>query len=385
MDTRCADYVATRGLAFAAIALLLTACGGDGSKDEPAPAPFERPGPSATPTISWTGDLAEPQSRVVSLSVSTLITVAGLKQVDFFIDGILSQTMTAGSPQPGVPVVVYNAPWDTSSYSDGPHTVMARVTDNANLTAETSTRVITIENNISIPLSLSTGELFPTPASAATGSGQLAVNVATGAIGGDLLLTNMTADAVHIHSGWPTVTGPSLVDLVFDAATQRWIVPADTHLTSVGSFAQVNDLLAGAMYIDAHSTAHPDGELRAQILLKTISLAFGSLSGEQEVPPMSSAGRGMVSVLENRETQSFQINARTVGLDNVVSIGVYSKAGPASQTNWLYFLRPDPNGNLLAGGAISTPGYNNGTWYIQVTTAQHLSGEIGGLVPVIDH
>jgi hypothetical protein len=55
------------------------------------------------------GDLPEPQSSVVSLSVSTIITVAGLKQVDFFIDGILFQTKTTGAPQPGVPVVVYNA------------------------------------------------------------------------------------------------------------------------------------------------------------------------------------------------------------------------------------------------------------------------------------
>jgi hypothetical protein len=162
---------------------------------------------------------------------------------------------------------------------------MARVTDNANLTAETSTRVITIENNISIPLSLSTGELLPTPASAATGSGQLAVNVATGAIGGDLLLTNMAADAVHIHSGWPTVTGPRLIDLVFDPATQRWIVPADTHLTSVGSFAQVNDLLAGGLYIDAHSAAHPDGELRAQILLRRFHLRSDRCPGSRKYRP----------------------------------------------------------------------------------------------------
>jgi hypothetical protein len=173
--------------------------------------------------------------------------------------------------------------------------------------------------------------------------------------------------------------------LAFDPATNRWNFPANSTLTNVGGASQVNELLAGGLYVDAHSAAYPDGEIRAQVLPEAISLAFGTLSGGQQTPPVSSPGSGIVSVLEDRSTLRFQINARTIGLSNVVSIGVYSGPGPASQSSWLFFLRPDSNGNLVVAGNLSTPGYNAGTWYVNVTTGGYASGEIGGLLPVINH
>lgn len=375
----------TRGIALTTLALLVAACGGgEGGRNDEYVVPPERTASDTTPRISWFDHLSEPASQKVVLTVLVAPTTSGTKQVDFFVDGVMLGTSTAGAAQPGVSAKAYSMVWDSAPYADGPHSVTARVTDNANLTAETSPRVITLKNNISIPFIMSPNQLLPTPSSPAAGAGQFSVNVATGEITGDILLTNMTASGVDLHSGWPTTSGPRIIALTFDTATQRWIIPPNATLSTSGNASQVSALLTGGIYIDAHSATYPDGEIRAQVLPSTISLAFGPLSGNQELPPVSSQGSGLVSVMEDRANQIFRINARTVGLNNVISIGVYGVQGPAVQSNWLFFLRPDSSGNMTATGNLTTAGYDAGAWFMNVTTGSYVTGEIGGLLPIID-
>ena len=385
MDIQVSNPHAIRMVAWAALTVLFSACGGGGS-DGTTVAPPAIPPPTSLPTqpsISWAADLSQPQARAVTVAVMVPITASGIKQVDFFVDGVLYATSTNGEKQPGVSLLRFGSSLNTAPYSDGPHTLLARVTDNAGATAETPTKIVTFANNVSIAVALSPNQLFPTPTSAATGIGQLRINLATGALAGEFTLTSMTASAMHLHIGWPTISGTSVFTLNFDAATNRWTVPADATLTTSSSASQVNELLRGRLYVDAHSAAHPEGEVRGQLLMDGMSLAFAPLSGDRELPPVSSAGTGIVSVLENRSTQRFEINARVLGLNEVVAIGVYTGPGPATFSNWLYYLRADENGDLILSGDVKAQGYNTGTWFMNVLTAANRSGEIGGYLPVI--
>ncbi len=66
--------------------------------------------------------------------------------------------------------------------------------------------------------------------------------------------------AAHIHAGAAGKNGPVAVPLTMKG-DDEWMVPADTKLTA----AQVTELKAGGMYVNVHSAAHKDGEIRAQL------------------------------------------------------------------------------------------------------------------------
>jgi hypothetical protein len=84
-------------------------------------------------------------------------------------------------------------------------------------------------------------------------------------------ITGVTA--AHIHSGPAGATGPARVDLFTGPQTG----PADGQLVQ-GSFGPddvegisldnlVNEMRSGNAYVDVHTAANPDGEIRGQLRL----------------------------------------------------------------------------------------------------------------------
>jgi hypothetical protein len=66
-------------------------------------------------------------------------------KVDFLVDGSIFSTKTSGIPV--ITTVTYVAQWDTTQYSDGPHVLLARVTDNINRTGDTPAITMTVRNH----------------------------------------------------------------------------------------------------------------------------------------------------------------------------------------------------------------------------------------------
>ena len=76
----------------------------------------------------------------------------------------------------------------------------------------------------------------------------------------NVVTEGVKATAAHIHAGGAGKNGPVVVPLT-KKGDNEWMVPADTKLTA----AQLTELTAGGMYINVHSAAHKDGEIRAQL------------------------------------------------------------------------------------------------------------------------
>ncbi len=77
---------------------------------------------------------------------------------------------------------------------------------------------------------------------------------------GSVNTTDIESTMAHIHQGAVGVSGPPLVTLVKTADSQ-WSVPANTKLTA----AQYQSYKAGDLYVNVHSAAHKDGEIRMQL------------------------------------------------------------------------------------------------------------------------
>jgi hypothetical protein len=362
--------------------MLLGACGGDdysndgGSGGNNCGGAYGSPCPptsAGTPSVALAAVAANVNRTVVLTATPTAPN--GVTRVEFLVDGTVIGMATA-SP--------YTANWDTSTIADGVHSVTARVTDMMGLTAASVVATAAVANNITIAFALTAGEEYPQPTSTATGAGQLAVNLVTGAINGNFMLTGMTATAAHIHDAYAGNTGAIQVGFVANGAiVNRWDLPAGALLTA----PQVNRLLAGALYVNAHSAAYPAGEIRAQMKPASITVVYAPMSGAQEVPPVAGAASGVAAVTIDTvaSTASVHLNSTGVNDGNMAHIhtGAAGVNGPV-----LFPLTQDAvrlghwavEQQAITAANLTT--FNSNGWYANIHTPANVGGAIRGQITV---
>jgi hypothetical protein len=106
---------------------------------------------------------------------------------------------------------------------------------------------------------LTGAEEVPPVNTQATGVSRIAV-IGDKTITGSVEIRNLNATAAHIHLAPRGQNGPVIIPLV-KTGENVWSVPGNTMLTS----AQFDAYRSGNLYVNVHSAANPDGEIRAQL------------------------------------------------------------------------------------------------------------------------
>jgi len=110
-----------------------------------------------------------------------------------------------------------------------------------------------------VKIALSGDQEVPPVMTSAKGSGLLTFG-SDQSIAGSVATTGIDGTAAHVHEAPPGKSGGVILPLV-KGSDGRWIVPAGAKLTD----AQEASLLAGNLYVNVHSAAHRNGEIRGQI------------------------------------------------------------------------------------------------------------------------
>lgn len=119
------------------------------------------------------------------------------------------------------------------------------------------------------PVSISMKGDFEVPpvATSATGTGQITV-LPDHTVSGNIKTFGMAPTMAHIHEAAAGENGPAIITLT-QTANDSFAVPPDARLTG----AQYTSYMSGKLYVNVHSAQYPNGEIRAQLLGKPMTLA----------------------------------------------------------------------------------------------------------------
>ncbi|WP_167541142.1 CHRD domain-containing protein [Janthinobacterium agaricidamnosum] len=106
---------------------------------------------------------------------------------------------------------------------------------------------------------LSGAQEAPPNDSRATGNSMIKIG-SDKSVYGEVRFSGMVASVAHIHQAPAGVAGPVIVPLIRISDT-AFAVPPGITLND----AQYAAYLAGKLYVNLHSTAFPNGEIRAQL------------------------------------------------------------------------------------------------------------------------
>ncbi len=108
-------------------------------------------------------------------------------------------------------------------------------------------------------VTLSGSQEVPPVTTSATGSGTITV-AADQSISGSVKTTGIKATAAHIHLAAPGANGPVIVPLT-KVGEDGWTVGPGAKLQD----AHYQAFKDGRLYVNVHSAANPNGEIRGQI------------------------------------------------------------------------------------------------------------------------
>ncbi len=187
--------------------------------------------------------------------------------------------------------------------------------------------------------------------------------------------------AAHIHKAPTGVGGP----IVFGLGDPTSPIEEVWSGMTAGEIA---DLQAGVLYVNVHTAANPGGEIRGQILPRTVDRFFTRLEGGQEVPPTGSAASGLC-----RSDLSDDATALVVSEcvhDVFAPTGAHIHAAPAGVNGPIIFDFGDPTSPFSGTAplaAIDAADLAGDLLYYNVHSMAFPAGEIRGQIargPIFD-
>ena len=325
------------------------------------------------PTIALQSPAATVDRTVTLSATAAAPTGATVMQVNFLIDGASVGTASTAP---------YTVSWDSTTASDGKHTVSAVVTDSQGQMSTSPPITITVDNNPAFTVAMVPAQIFPAPASSAKGTANLTVKLANGTVTGKVTLSGVTASAVSINGAFAGNTGASLIMLTANAGTAgEWDVPSGAALTA----EQMTALLQGGLYVIATSAANPTGEIRGQITPADVQVVFAALAGTQETPPVTIAAGGVAAVTVDSTADTITVHVHTTGVDEATAAEVDTAAAGSAGPKLVALTKDsvDPGHwsvELAAITATDLTHFSANEWYVNVLTATDPSGAIRGQI-----
>jgi hypothetical protein len=164
----------------------------------------------------------------------------------------------------------------------------------------------------------------PPNSSAATGTATGSFNQSTKVLTVTVTYSGMGVTAGHIHNGSVGVDGPVVFPFTSTASP---ITFTSTPLNAT----QEADLMANRYYINLHSLAYTDGEIRGQLFQSNTVSFYADLKGSSETPPNASTATGNAIASFNKDTKILTVVTTYSGMTATaghVHKGAIGSAGP---------------------------------------------------------
>ena len=254
------------------------------------------------------------------------------------------------------------------------------------LTAAFSSMADHLRNQILLSAKLDGDQENPAVSTTALGVASLSINATMDSICLSVSVTGLSGaiTGAHIHSGAMGVNGPVLFDL-----TSQF---TGNHATAIITGSDLTDsllseYLKGNMYLNVHTAANPNGEIRGQIYPESDIQFTAMLDGDQEVPAVttSAMGLGTFTLSKNMGKLTFKVIAD--GLSDTISSAHFHTGSIGASGPVAIDLTSSINGNSISGeidpSAILTD-LMAGNIYINLHTSTNPNGEIRGQLMMED-
>jgi hypothetical protein len=173
----------------------------------------------------------------------------------------------------------------------------------------------------------------------------------------------------HIHEAPPGANGP----IVFDVGDPVSPIEATWDMSPT----QMASLLAGSYYLNIHTSGRPAGEIRGQILPRTVDRFTFDASGDEEVPPNDSSATGNCLADLGDDPSAVFIQC-THDVANVTTVHLH--AAPPGVDGPVIF--DFPNTNPFSSNVPLTPrliaDFAAGFLYVNIHSTLFDAGEIRG-------
>lgn len=230
---------------------------------------------------------------------------------------------------------------------------------------------------------LSPGQEVPRADSTASGAGYATVNTETGGLRLNVWSTDMDAQAAHIHQARIGNNGDAVMALEESSDHPGlWQIPENIGMNSDAQAL----LLAGGHYVNMHSNAFPEGEIRGQIVPDPWQVVTFELSGAQQVPAVETDAEGDGYALVNTESGNLSMVVNTRNLDTASAAHIHT-GDTGANGNVLVELEQDhadasiwrlPADTSLDDATLSE--FLNAGHYVNVQSPSHPEGEVRGQI-----
>ena len=240
-----------------------------------------------------------------------------------------------------------------------------------------------LSSHLQFSAKMSGANEVPAVTSDAQGIGIFTLDKAKSTLYINVSLNNLSGPitGMHIHEGVAGANGPVIFNLVPFLSGNR----AKGVIRDIAPEV-ITKLLNGAYYINVHTSLNPGGEIRGQIGLETDYRYTALMGGVNEVPEVTTDGRGLGIFQLNHAKTSVHIKVLFQGLSSDVTGAHIHNAAIGSTGPVIFSLVPMLNGNSIEGDwepGADLDALLAGDLYINVHTMNHPGGEIRGQISLL--